>query len=135
MSNEMVVMIGAVVAGVFVLGVLAMNAIRGVHGSLTNARVGEVYSFDYVQPLKGEPERILAEVIEPVHTLDESEIRRLNARSKYRYNDPIFKRTSHLVTCQMPNGDIRQFYAERTKNVRKTLVTNKFVRNIAAALL
>ena len=135
MSNDMVVMIGAIAVGVFIVALLAYNAVRGVNGSLTTARIGEVYNFEYEQPLHGEPKRVLARVVEPVHTLEDYTIRRLNAVSRYRRNDPEFKRTKHLVTCEMPNGDIRQFYAERTKNVRKCLFSNRLFRNAVAAML
>ena len=135
MSNETIVMIGAGVVGVIALLALAYNIVRGVHGSLTNAKVGEVYNFEYEQPYHGEPERILARVIEPVYTMDDYQIKRLNARSNYRANDPNFKRTKHLVTCEMVDGSIRNFYAERTKNVRRCVFTNRLFRNAVAAML
>jgi hypothetical protein len=135
MSNETIVMIGAGVVGVIALLALAYNIVRGVHGSLTNAKVGEVYNFEYEQPYHGEPERILARVIEPVYTMDDYQIKRLNARSNYRVNDPNFKRTKHLVTCEMVDGSIRNFYAERTKNVRRCVFTNRLFRNAVAAML
>jgi hypothetical protein len=136
MSNEtMVVMVGAGVVAVIAFLALAYNVVRGVHGSLTNARVGEVYNFEYEQPYHGEPERILARVIEPVYTMDDYQIKRLNARSNYRANDPNFKRTKHLVTCEMVDGSIRNFYAERTKNVRRCVFTNRLFRNAVAAML
>jgi hypothetical protein len=135
MSNETIVMVGAVVVAVIAFLALAYNVVRGVHGSLSNARVGEVYNFEYEQPYHGEPERILARVIEPVYTMDDYQIKRLNARSNYRANDPNFKRTKHLVTCEMVDGSIRNFYAERTKNVRRCVFTNRLFRNAVAAML
>jgi hypothetical protein len=135
MSNETIVMIGAGIAAVAFLLVLGYNAIHGISGSLRNARVGEVYNFEYEQPLHGEPSRILAKVVEPVHYLSDDTRKRLDQVSRYRRNDPQFKRTSHLVTCEMPNGEIRQFYAERTKNVRRCLLSNRFFRNAVAAML
>jgi hypothetical protein len=136
MSNDtMIVMVGACVVAVIAFLALAYNVIRGVHGSLVNAKVGEVYNFEYEQPLHGEPERILARVIEPVYTMDEQQIQRLNARSNYRTNDPNFKRTKHLVTCEMVDGTIRNFYAERTKNVRRCVFNNPLFLNAVAAML
>ena len=136
MSNDtMIVMVGAGVVAVIAFLALAYNVIRGVHGSLVNAKVGEVYNFEYEQPLHGEPERILARVIEPVYTMDEQQIQRLNARSNYRTNDPNFKRTKHLVTCEMVDGTIRNFYAERTKNVRRCVFNNPLFLNAVAAML
>lgn len=135
MSNDMMWTVGAIAGSVVLLAILAYNAVRGVHGSLTTARTGEVYNFEYEQPLHGEPKRVLAKVVEPVIALEDYTIRRLNAVSRYRKNDPQFKRTKHLVTCEMPNGDIRQFYAERTKNVRRCLFSNRLFRNAVAAIL
>jgi len=133
-SDMTVALIGA---GVVVLGLIALIALHfysGVSGSLTNARVGEVYNFDYEQPLHGEHKRILAKVIEPVYTLEDSTIKRLNRISYYRRNDPVFNRTKHLVTCEMPNGDVRQFYAERAKNVRRSVLGGQMFK-VAAILM
>jgi hypothetical protein len=135
MSNETMIMIGSGVVAVSVILLFAYSAFRGVHGSLTNAKVGEVYNFEYEQPLHGEAKRVLAKVVEPVHTLEDYTIRRLNAISNYRRNDPEFQRTKHLVTCEMPTGEIRQFYAERTRNVRRCLFSNRLFRNAVAAML
>jgi hypothetical protein len=135
MSNEVTVgLIGALVFlgfGIY----LVFSAMRGVTGSLTTAKVGEVYNFEYEQPYHGEPERILAKVIEPIYTLDDVTIRRLNARSAYRRNDPNFKRTKNLVTCEMTDGSIRNFYAERTRNVRRLPISNHLFRTVAAMVL
>jgi len=121
----------AVVAGLLVAFTL-YSIYGGVHGSLGNAAPGEVYNFIYEQPHHGDPERYLAKVLE-VHTLDDNSIRRLNVRSRYRANDPQFQRTRHLVTCEMPNGTVRNFYAERTTNVRKPIGGKAlFSTNLAA---
>ena len=135
MNDTTITLIGMVGVAVLVVGFFLYNAFRGVSGSLTTAKVGEVYNFEYEQPYHGEPERILAKVIEPVHTLDDYQIRKLNARSAYRRNDPSFKRTKHLVTCEMVDGSIRNFYAERTRNVRRAVFGNTVFRNAVAALL
>ena len=127
--------------GIGVVGVVALVALylvslsRGVHASLNTAKVGEVYNFEYEQPYHGQHKRILAKVIEPVYTLDDATIRRLNRRSAYRRNDPIFQRTHHLVTCQTANGEIRQFYAERAKNVRRSLFGGVLLKTGVASLL
>lgn len=134
MSNEIFWAVGAGLALVAFLGVF-FALTRGVTGTLANAKVGEVYNFEYEQPLAGEPERILAKVIEPVYTLNDFQISKLNARSNYRKNDPNFKRTKHLVTCEMADGTIRNFYAERTKNVRRLPITNNLFRAAAAMVL
>ena len=134
MNDGMIFVVGGVVA-VIALASILYGMLRGVHGSLSSARVGEVYNFEYEQPHHGEPKRVLAKVIEPVHTLDDFQIRRLNARSGYRRNDPKFVRTKHIVTCEMPNGEIRNFYAERAKNVRRSVISNRFFRTAVAAML
>lgn len=102
-------------------GFLLYAIYGGSRTSLANAKVGDVFNFTYEQPLKGDPERFLAKVLD-VYTLDDTSIRRLNARSRYRRNDPQFVRTNHLVKCAMPNGTVRNFYAERTANCRKPLL-------------
>ena len=134
MNDGMIFVVGGVVA-VIILASILYGMLRGVHGSLSSAQVGEVYNFEYEQPYHGDPKRVLAKVIEPVHTLNDFQIRRLNAHSAYRRNDPIFARTKHLVTCEMPNGEIRNFYAERAKNVRRSVIGGRFFRTAVAAML
>lgn len=135
MNDTVMTLVGVSVVALFAVGFLLYNAIRGVSGSLTTAKIGEIYNFEYEQPYHGDPERILAKVIEPVYTLDDLSIRRLNARSSYRRNDPSFKRTKHLVTCEMADGSIRNFYAERTKNVRRLPIGHPLFRTVAAMIL
>lgn len=120
---------------VFVTGMILFGLVRGIRDSLSNAKVGQVYNFEYEQPLHGEPQRVLAKVIEPVYTLDDTAIRRLNRRSAYRRNDPVFQRTHHLVTCQTANGEIRQFYAERARNVRRSILGGLMLKTGVASLL
>ena len=123
-----------VVVGVF--GLLAIYSVYGgVHDSLRNAKVGSVYNFMYEQPVTGDRERYLAKVID-ITTLSEDSIRNLNRRSNYRRFDPIFVRTPHLVTCQTPDGKIRNFYAERTSQCRRPLLAKAlFGTRFAAALI
>lgn len=135
MNDTTITLVAVGIGVVFALGVFLYNALRGVHGSLANAKVGEVFNFEYEQPYHGESERVLAKVIEPVYTLDDYQIRKLNARSGYRRNDPNFKRTKHLVTCEMTDGSVRNFYAERTKNVRRLPIGHPLFRTVAAMVL
>lgn len=132
-SDMTIAVVGAcaVIAGLIAL--VGFQFYSGVKGSLANARPGEVYNFDYEQPLHGEHKRVLAKVLEPVYELNDASIKRLNRISRYRRNDPIFQRTKHLVTCEMPNGDVRQFYAERAKNVRRSILGNQLFK--VAALI
>jgi hypothetical protein len=128
--------IGAVVAGVVIaVGCFVVfHLYSGVHDSLTNAKIGGVYNFNYEQPLQGDPERYMAKVVS-VHRLSEQTIRRLNATSRYRRNDGNFLRTTHLVTAQTPDGKIRNFYAERTTNVRRPLLGGVAFKTGLASLL
>lgn len=103
--------------GVFLL----YNIYRGVNDSLTNAVIGTVYNFRYFQPLSGDYERYLAKVV-GVRKLSQAEISRLNWTSDYRIYDNDFKRSPTLVTCEMGNGDFRQFYAERSDMCRRSAV-------------
>jgi hypothetical protein len=99
------------------------NVYRGVHDSLTNAVIGAVYNFRYFQPVTGDYERYLAKVV-GVRKLTQAEISRLNWTSDYRQYDKEFQRSTTLVTCEMSNGDYRQFYAERSDMCRRTLTGN-----------
>ena len=130
MNNEVMIAVGAL----GVMSVLLYVLFRGVPCSLSTAQPGEIFTFDYEQPYHGETKRILAKVVEPVYTLDDLSIKNLNRRSTYRRNDPVFHRTRHLVTCQMPNGEVRNFYAERTKNVRRTVMFGNVFHKTAALL-
>lgn len=109
-----------IVVGMMMLFTL-YHTYRGVHDSLTNATCGTVYNFRYFQPLTGDYERYLAKVV-GVRKLDDYEIARLNWTSDYRAYDKNFKRTPTLVTCQMSDGDFRQFYAERSDMCRRSVV-------------
>ena len=118
---DIVLTCGLIVAGI--VGIFALAAgFYGRPATLCEAKVGEVYNFEYMQPLHGKPKRVLARVIEPVTKLDDRWISITNRRSSYRRNDPKFQRTNHLVTCQTKDGQVRQFYCERAVNCRKPLL-------------
>lgn len=118
--NDMVLISGLVVLGV--VGVFAVMAgFYGKPATLCEAKVGDVYNFEYLQPVSGDSKRWMARVISPVCRLDDHTIASMNARSSYRRNDPEFQRTNHLVTCKTKNGEVRQFYCERAVNCRKPL--------------
>ena len=110
-----------VLAGIVcaIAGFVWFNLYHGVSGDLKNAREGEVYHFRYLQPATGDYERHMVKVLKNVALTDE-QIRKLNARSKYRRFDNSFRRTNHLVTGQSPNGQIRNFYAERVESCRRS---------------
>jgi len=116
------------IAGFLAVSALAlvMFGVYAVYGGsraeLCNAKAGQVFNFEYLQPLNGERKRVLARVLESPVCFDDKAISRMNARSTYRRNDPKFERTHHLVTCQTADGNIRQFYCERVKNCRKPLL-------------
>ena len=131
-----VLMVGGIVAAVAAgfASFVFYSVYGGATASLKNARVGEIYNFSYQQPMKGNPERFLAQVLD-VHTLDNYSINRLNSHSPYRKHDPQFVRTNHLVTCKMPNGSVRNFYAERTTHCRRPLLAGALFKTGLAALL
>ena len=130
------VLFGSVFAGVagLLIGFAMFHVYRGVRDSLTTARIGSVYNFEYIQPVTGEPERFMAKVLE-VHRFSDDYISRLNSVSRYRRNDPEFQRSRHLVTAQTPDGKIRNFYAERTRNVRRPLLGGVMFKTGLASLL
>lgn len=130
------ILFASIFAGVagLLIGFSAFHIYRGVKDSLTTARIGSVYNFEYVQPVTGEPERFMAKVLE-VHRFSDDWISRLNATSRYRRNDPDFQRSRHLVTAQTPDGKIRNFYAERTRNVRRPLLGGVMFKTGLASLL
>jgi hypothetical protein len=113
-------------------GVLGMVAIAlicfgtyavygGFKADLCNAQPGQVFNFEYMQPLNGDSKRVLAKVIEKPYRFSDMELQRMNRVSSYRKHDPEFKRTNHIVTCELHDGEVRQFYCERVKNCRKPL--------------
>ena len=121
MENVMI-MAGFLAVSALALVMFGVYAVYGgSHAELCNAKPGQVFNFEYLQPLNGERKRVLARVLESPVCFDAEAISKLNARSSYRRNDPKFERTNHLVTCQTVDGNIRQFYCERVKNCRKPL--------------
>jgi hypothetical protein len=131
-----VILFGGIFAGV-IAALVAFSVFHiygGVHDSLSNARVGTVYNFEYLQPVTGSPERYMAKVLD-VNIMPEGYISVLNRRSRYRRNDPTFQRTKHLVTAQTFDGKIRNFYAERTVNVRRPLLGGLLFKTGLASLL
>lgn len=114
------------------IGIISMSAtalimfgIYSVYGgskaSLCDAKPGQVFNFEYMQPLNGDCKRILAKVLEKPIRFSDSDLRTMNRRSSYRRDDKDFQRTNHLVTCKTHDGEIRQFYCERVQNCRKPL--------------
>lgn len=119
--NEFVYIFGSVLAVGVMVGLYYFFA--GVNGNLADAKEGEVYHFKYLQPSTGEAERYMVKIIGK-QQLTVEQINRLNARSNYRKYDPIFMRTGHLVTGQSKDGKIRNFYAERTVDCKRSLLGN-----------
>lgn len=131
-----VMLFSAVFAVVFasIVAFAAFHLYSGVRASMTNAKVGDIFNFEYVQPVTGDRERFMAKVID-VHSFTQDYIARLNSVSRYRKNDPAFQRSQHLVTAQTPDGKIRNFYAERTENVRRPLLGGVAFKTGLASLL
>lgn len=128
--------LGSIAAAVLVglAGFVVYGIYGGTESSLSNAKPGEIYNFEYLQPVTEDPKRFLAKVL-TVRSLDDGTIQRLNARSNYRRYDYEFARTNKLVTCQTPDGKIRNFYAERTINCRKPLLAGTVFKTSLAGLL
>ena len=124
MNDMFLIACAAVVAVCFVAAYLASFSSKSAN--LCEAKIGETYSFDYLQPLNGERRRWKATVVEPVVHFDKQTLAKMNSRSNYRKNDPEFKRTNHLVTCETQDGEYRQFYCERAVNCRKPLLAGLF---------
>ena len=123
--NDVVLLSLAALVGIgFVLAYLA--CFTGQESSLCDAKAGEVFSFEYLQPLTGENKRHRGKVIEPVVRLTNTQIQNMNRQSSYRKHDPDFERTNHLVTCATGDGEYRQFYCERAVNCRKPLFGSVF---------
>lgn len=85
---------------------------------LKEAEPGDIVNFSYKQPYSGSEKRYLAKVA-LVRKLTPDEILAIDARSDYREDDPAFVRTETLVTCTLPGGNSRNFYAERSEECVK----------------
>ena len=131
-----VVMFGGLFAGVVacLVAFAIFHTFYGIKGSLTNAKVGQVYHFKYLQPVTDVPERFMAKVVS-VQTFTDEYIRILDRKSRYRRYDPEFQRSKHLVTAQTFDGKIRNFYAERTTDVRRPLLGGVVFKTGLASLL
>jgi hypothetical protein len=131
-----IILVGSIAVVVLcAIGLFAtFHIYRGIHDNFANARVGKVYNFEYLQPVTGEPERYMAKVIS-VQTFTEDYLARLNRTSRYRRYDHNFERTKNLVTAQTFDGKVRNFYAERTRNVRRPLLGNLVFKSGLASLL
>lgn len=124
MNDFVLLGLAALVSIGFVFAYLA--CFTGKESSLCDAKAGEVFSFEYLQPLTGENKRHRVKVIEPVVRLTNTQIQNMNRQSSYRKHDPDFERTNHLVTCATGDGEYRQFYCERAVNCRKPLFGSVF---------
>lgn len=81
---------------------------------LKEAEPGDIVNFTYKQPLSGSGKRYLAKVV-GVRKLTMEEIAEIASKSDYRAGDSEFHRTETLVTCTLPGGVSRNFYAERSE--------------------
>ena len=133
--NDMFLFGSTIACALGLIGALiAYGIYGGVHGSLSSARVGEFYNFEYLQPNTGECDRFLVKVV-GVSRLTNEQISKLNARSNYRRYDSAFQRTNHLITGQSADGKIRNFYAERTVNCRRPVLAGAVFKTGLANLL
>lgn len=107
------------IVGFMVVGVVGLFAMGGTPARLDQAKVGEVYTFTYLQPKDGVHKRHLVKVLDS-HKLAKEAIDRLNETSNYRKDDNTFMRTGSLVTAQDKHGNVRNFYAERAIDCKKS---------------
>ncbi len=121
MENLILIAGACAVTACFLIAFATYCVYGGSNASLCDARPGQVFNFEYMQPLNGDSKRVLARVLEPVQYRSDAKLEGINKSSSYRKNDPVFKRTNHLVTCETHDGEIRQFYCERVRNCRKPL--------------
>lgn len=91
--------------------------------NLKEAEPGDVVNFVYKQPLHGPDKRYLAKVV-AVRNLTQEEINNIANKSNYRIEDEEFERTETLVTCDLPGGKSRNFYAERSHSCVKPPMGN-----------
>ena len=120
--DNLMISVGIVIVSATALVMFGIYAVYGgSRASLCEAKPGQVYNFEYLQPLNGERKRWKARVVEPVSHFSNAKLEQMNRSSNYRRDDKDFKRTNHLVTCETQDGEYRQFYCERAVNCRKPL--------------
>lgn len=119
MNDLFVMLCCLMIACGLIIAAILYATYGGVHGSLADSDIGSVYNFRYLQPLTGTYERYLAKVIAKRDM--KGDVHRLNFASNYRLNDKDFIRTQTLVTCELSNGDIRNFYAERVEDCYRSI--------------
>jgi len=111
--NDSMMIVAGIVAVVAVVGFFLYGAFRGVHGSLTTAKVGDIYNFEYEQPHHGEPERVLAKVIRPVWTLERCRMVKLGTSMRSVLRMCVGR--SSLDACSVPQWRLC------SKNLTETL--------------
>ena len=121
MENLILIVGACAVIACFLIAFGAYCVHGGSKASLCDAKPGQVFNFEYLQPLNGERKRWKARVVEPVSHFSNTRLEQMNRSSNYRRDDKDFKRTNHLVTCETQDGEYRQFYCERAVNCRKPL--------------
>ena len=120
--DDLMISVGIIAAAAIAIVAFSVYAVYGgFQANLCEAKPGQVFNFEYMQPLNGDPKRVLARVLEKPYRFTDAELRHMDRRSSYRKNDKVFQRTNHIVTCETHDGEIRQFYCERVKNCRKPL--------------
>ena len=120
--DNLMISVGIVAVAALALVAFSIYSVYGgFQANLCEAKPGQVFNFEYMQPLNGDSKRVLARVLDKPYKFSDMELQRMNRRSTYRRDDKDFKRTNHLVTCETHDGEIRQFYCERVKNCRKPL--------------
>ena len=99
--DNLMISIGIVAAAAIALVAFSIYAVYGgFRANLCEAKPGQVFNFEYMQPLNGDPKRVLARVLDKPFRFSDATLQRMNRISNYRKGDPEFKRTNHIVTCE-----------------------------------
>jgi hypothetical protein len=105
------------------IGTITILCVMGYPTNLNKVKNGDVISFDYLQPHQDYSSRLFEQVVDR-QPMTLEQITRLNNRSSYRRNDPIFERDGDLVTTKDKNGHYHHYYTNRGVRVRKHLLVN-----------
>ena len=105
---------------------IAFLCVMGYPTSLNKVRNGDVISFDYLQPHEDYRPRLFEQVVDR-QPMTLEQISRLNSRSSYRRNDPIFERSGDLVTTKDKAGHYHHYYSNRGVRVRKHLLVKQLL--------
>ena len=86
--EDLILIVGIGVVAAITMFAIALNSVYGgFKASLCEAKPGQVFNFEYMQPLNGDSKRVLAKVLEPVEYRSDAKLEGMNRSSNYRKND------------------------------------------------